>query len=100
MREEELNMIDVEAGAKSIVQHLKGHDFRNAGADPTDFQYGSDPGLRFKVGTVRGEVTVSVWRHSRQIKQPIRCMSDAQVIEAKHEIDALVHDFFDSRRVR
>jgi hypothetical protein len=91
-------MIDVELGARRIVNNLREHDFRNRDADPTDFQFGMDPGLRFKVGTVRGEVTITVWKWAKQV-EVIRVLSDAQVVEAKHRIDALIHEFRESRRV-
>lgn len=90
--------IDVEAGVRSINQHIREHGFRANGADGNDFQYGTDPGLRFKTGTVYGEVTVTVWNHQRQI-EAIRILSEAQIVEAKHEIDGLIHQFFEKRRV-
>lgn len=82
-----------------INKHIMEKDFRPRDADGSDFQYGTDPGLRFKTGTVRGEVTVSVWRYERRIQDPIRIFTDKQAVEAKHEIDRLAEEFFMKRRV-
>lgn len=90
-------MIDVEEGVKKIRQALKDHGFTPRDADGSDFQFGSDPGLRFKVNCVYGEVTVTVWKYARQAKEPIRILSDAQVIEAKYQIDSLINEFFTKR---
>lgn len=88
---------DVAAGVAAINKHLKEHDFRATGADGNDFQYGTDPGLRFKTGTSYGEVAVTVWKHQRQV-QAIRAMNEEQIVEAKHEIDALIHAYREARR--
>lgn len=83
-----MSKINVEQAVKAINNHLKEHDFRCPGAD-SDFRFGTDPGLRFKTGTVYGEVTVTIWRYGKQI-DVIRILNDAQVVEAKHEIDAFI----------
>lgn len=85
--------IDIVAGAKALRQTLKEHNFTERDADGSDFQFGTDPSLRFKVGTVKGEVTLTVWKHARCV-ETIRVLTDEQVVEAKHRIDSLVHDFF------
>lgn len=90
--------IDCEAAVKAIHANLKEHDFRPRDADISDFQFGTDPGLRFKVGTVYGEVTITVWSYGRQT-EVIRVLSDAQVNEAKYRLDALIHEFFNKRVV-
>jgi hypothetical protein len=91
--------IDIVKVREKIVKNLTEHGFRPHGADPSDFQFGTDPGLRFKVGTVYGEVTVTIWKYARQVKKPIRILNDEQAIEANHQIDALIHEFFSKRQV-
>lgn len=88
---------DVEEGVRQVRANLKDHGFTPRDADGSDFQFGTDPGLRFKVTCVYGEVTISVWKHARQIKQPIRILSEAQIVEAKYTMDALINEFFSAR---
>lgn len=87
--------IDVATQVARINNHILTHGFRKPGSEP-DFQYGDDTSLRFKTGTVYGEVTITVWKHQRQI-DVIRCTNDEQVVEALHEIDRLINDFFFAR---
>lgn len=89
--------IDVVAGVQAIRQHLRDHNFHVRDADPSDYQFGTDPGLRFKLGTVYGEVTITVWRFAKQIAV-IRALNEAQIIEAKYEIDEHITTFFAGRR--
>jgi hypothetical protein len=84
--------IDVATEVARINKHILDHGFHKPGAEP-DFQYGEDTRLRFKTGTVYGEVTVTVWQGQRQV-DVIRCTNEAQVTEALHEIDRYVHAFF------
>lgn len=93
-----MSKIDIEAGVKKVRENLISHGFRPRDADGSDFQYGDDPSLRFKVNCVYGEVTVSVWKHARQVKQPFRATSDAQIVEVNHSVDALVNEFFMKRQ--
>lgn len=81
--------IDEAAGIRAIKECLYSQHYVERDADGSDFQFGSDTSLRFKVGMVYGEVTVTVWQEGKQT-QAIRILSDAQVVEAKHHLDAII----------
>lgn len=83
-------MIDVEAGVKKINQHIMDQGMVARDADGSDFAFPDDTSLRFKTGTSRGEVAITVWVNDRQRKEVIRVLSDAQLVEATYEIDAII----------
>lgn len=85
---------DVHLARNKVVANLEAHGFKTRDADPTDFQFGDDQGLRFKVGTAYSEVTVTVWRSDRQRKTALRATSDEQVVELNHDVDALIARWF------
>lgn len=84
---------DVEAGVKEINKFLVDQGYTPRDADGADFQRGSDRTLRFKTGTVHGEVTITVWVNDRQQKQPIRILGDHQIIEAKTTLIMLIDEW-------
>ena len=67
---------------------LAAHGFAPRDADPTDFQNGDDPTLRFKVGTKYGEVTVQIVREGRPV-EPIRATSSGGLVRVINRVDAL-----------
>ena len=85
-----MERFDVEAGVREINAHLRARGFTERDADGADFQAGEDRGLRFKTGTVYGEVTVTVWFNDRQGKEPIRILGEHQMPLAKAQIDRLI----------
>lgn len=91
-------MIDVQATVAEVRAYLQARDFRPRDADITDYQSGRDASLRFKTGTSRGEVTVTVWRYARQI-EVMRIISPTTMAEALTAIDQYVHEFREARRV-
>lgn len=86
--------LDIEAARGKIVANLADHGFLPRDADGADFQFGDDMTLRFKVGTSRGEVAITVWKYDRQAKDVIRVYTEAQIVEANHKIDAIIHGHF------
>lgn len=86
--------LDVKAARDKIVANLADHGFLPRDADGADFQFHDDMTLRFKVGTVYGEVAVTVWKHDRQMKDVIRVFTEAQIVEANHRIDGIINDHF------
>jgi len=79
-----------ESTVKEINDYLATHGFEPRDADGNDFQYGVDTDLRFKTGTVYGEVAIQVVIHGKT-QEVIRILSDAQVTEVKHQIDGIIH---------
>ncbi len=90
--------MDVQEQRQRIVKGLGDHGWRNRDADVSDFQFGTDPALRFKVGTQHKEITVAVWTHSRQTDLR-RATSEAQVTELIHWLDGLIHAKMERNRV-
>ena len=83
--------LDIVKVRERIVKNLADHGFVPRDADDADFQFGTDMSLRFKVGTVRGEVAITVWVNDRQRKDVIRVLTEAQVVEANHTIDGIIN---------
>lgn len=83
--------LDVEKVAKELVGYLGTADFKPRDSDGNDLQYGDDMTLRFKVGTVYGEVAVTVWKDGRQV-EALRILSEKQVPEAKHRLDRIIYN--------
>lgn len=83
-------LINEEAAATKIHEYLREFGFVPRDADGSDFQRGTDDTLRFKVGTVYGEVTISSWGRKEQINA-VRVLRDEQVVGARswirHQID-------------
>lgn len=82
-------LIDEADAVAKINEHLRGHEFHPRDADGNDFQYGEDSGLRFKTGTVYGEVSVQVVKqgHTAEV---IRVLRSERVDDAKHQIDNII----------
>jgi hypothetical protein len=81
---------DTETGVKEINEYLMEKGFMPRDADGADFQRKDDRVLRFKTGTVYGEVTVTLWVNDRQVKTPIRILGPHQMADAKHTIDQMI----------
>ncbi len=83
--------LDVEDTAKQMVRYLGDHHFVPRDADGNDLQYGDDKSLRFKVGTVYGEVAVQIVRNGHaDPSETIRILNAAQITEAKHTLDQII----------
>lgn len=63
-----MSSIDVTEVVEDIRETLDSYGFKVRDADGTDYQKGTDSGLRFKVGTKYGEVTVAVYQAGRPVK--------------------------------
>lgn len=88
-------MIDVQAMRTDVVNFLTANGYMPRDADGTDFEHhqATFPArLRFKVGTVRGEVTVVPVVDGRAGKVPIRILSaagfEASKVAMKQMMDA------------
>ena len=81
--------MDVQEQRLRIVRALADHNWQQRDADPTDFQFGTDPALRFKIGTQYREITVTAWRFSRQTDLK-RATTEEQVTELLHWLDRLI----------
>lgn len=71
-----------------IRSALAAHGFAPRDADPTDFQSGTDSGLRFKVGTKYGEVTIQIVRKGKPVEF-VRLTTGEHLIRALNRVDAL-----------
>jgi hypothetical protein len=80
---------DVTKVVKEINDYLISHDFKPRDADASDFAYGPMSTLRFKTGTVYGEVSIQVVRADKPV-HVIRIINEAQIPEVKHEIDRFI----------
>jgi hypothetical protein len=85
-----VDRFDVETGVKEINEYLIEKGYVPRDADGADFQREDDRILRFKTGTVFGEVTVTIWVNDRQAKHPIRILGHHQMEDAKHRIDQII----------
>lgn len=93
-------LIDEAAAVAKINKYLEGHEFHPRDADGNDFQYGHDKSLRFKTGTVYGEVAVQVVKDDRTV-EVIRILRDERVVEAQEQIDRIIQQHaFDSANGR
>lgn len=89
--------MDVAKVRQEMGRYLETSDFRNdGGADKTDYVFGRDQSLRFKVSTSYKEVTVTCWKYQHQF-DVIRINTPEQTAEAKHKISALINEFFTRR---
>jgi len=93
-----MSEINIVHGRNQIVRALERHGYTQSAADPTDFQQGSNRGLRFKVGTQYGEVTITVWNYSRQVGVH-RATKDAHIDDLIHIIDQRVEELAERQRV-
>lgn len=82
--------IDVAAVRTEMVRYLADIGFTERDADGSDFQFGDDPGLRFKIGTSYGEVAVSVYNPTRG--QVLRITQDHHVDRAKTTLARVIAD--------
>lgn len=87
-----MSKIDVAAIRSQVADHLWVMGFEPRGADPSDFQRGTDSSLRFKVGTSYGEVAVQVLVNNKK-DDVIRVVSEAQVPEALRSL-SLITDIY------
>lgn len=81
--------MDVQGVVARVNAYLGEQHFVPRDADGSDYQFGDDRRLRFKTGTTRGEVAVQVWINDRP-HRVIRILNEDQVIEAFHDIDAVI----------
>lgn len=82
---------NIETAVTAVHDYLRGHNFKQRDADPADFQYGDDTSLRFKVGSVYGEVSVQIVRSGHaNPNETIRILNEGQIAEAKHAIDRVI----------
>lgn len=86
-----MGVLDVEYVVSEINRYLEGHNFKPRDADPTDHQYGDDRSLRFKTGTSRGEVAVTILEDGKP-NQIIRILNPDHMINAKYTIDKRIRD--------
>lgn len=93
-----MSNIDVQAGRNKVVRALERAGYTMSGADPTDFQKGTDRSLRFKVGTQYGEVTVTTWNYSRQIGVN-RATRDVQIDDLIGMINQRIEEKAERQRV-
>lgn len=70
-------MIDVVATRNTVADTLESMGFSNHDADISDFSRPNSD-VRFKVGTTRGEVSITVWREKRQT-YALRIISDGSL---------------------
>lgn len=82
-------LIDEAAVVQKINHYLTTHDFKPRDADGNDFQYGHDTSLRFKTGTVYGEVSVQVYIDNK-VAEVIRIIRNERVVEAQEQIDRII----------
>jgi hypothetical protein len=70
-------MINVGQVRNQVVDYLAVHGYSPRDADGSDF---AKPGstTRFKVGTSRGEVAITVWERTKQI-DVVRIVSDSSL---------------------
>lgn len=68
--------MDVAKVRNQVVTYLRSEGFKPRDADGTDFA-DEDGIFRFKVGTVYGEVTVTVWQGARCV-DTIRVLNEEQ----------------------
>lgn len=61
-----IETLDVVETRRRVVEFLEGQGYQARDADGTDFAH-PDTDVRFKVGTVYREVTVTVWQGPKQI---------------------------------
>lgn len=72
-----------------VRKHLQDHGMRPRGADATDYQWPDDRRLYFRTGSAYKEV--SVIPYLDEVKQtPLRITSEAQLVEVKYAIDAII----------
>lgn len=90
--------MNVQEQRSRIVKELSDHGWRPRDADPTDFQFGTDRSLRFKVGTAHKEVTVSRWAYDRQIMVQ-RASTPEQVTELLHWLGREINSKMERTRV-
>jgi len=91
--------MDVYEQRQRIVKTLSDHGWRQRDSDPTDFQFGTDPSLRFKIGTQYREITVTAWSHSRQQGPAQRATTEEQVTELLHWLDRQISIKMERNRV-
>lgn len=90
--------MDVHEQWQRVAQTMRDHNYTPRDADQSDFQFGTDRSLRFKVGTANQEVTTTVWSHARQIDYK-RATTPEQVTDMLHWIDGLINRKAEGRRV-
>lgn len=87
-----MTAMDVTPVVKEINDYLISHNFKPRDADKQDFAYGPMSTLRFKTGTVYGEVTIQVIQADKPAEM-IRILNEAQVVEAKYAIDRFIAEW-------
>lgn len=87
--------LDVEIVVRKLNEFLEFKGFKRRDSDGSDFARPDDrDGLRFKTGTSRGEVTVTVWVGSKPIKdRTIRVMRLEQTTPAQSEIKKIAREY-------
>lgn len=93
-----MSNIDIVAGRNKVVRALERTGYTQSASDPTDFQQGAHRGLRFKIGTQYGEVTMTVWNYSRQIGTH-RATKDEQINDLIDVINDRIEEKAERKRV-
>lgn len=70
-------MIDVAKVNRWVQEFLRQKGYRSGDADGTDFRKGGANAVRFKTGTSRGEVAITVWKGPNQI-DVVRILNEDQ----------------------
>lgn len=83
-------IIDEAAACKRVHEFLGERGFVPRDADGSDLQRGTDTGLRFKIGTVYGEVAVHVLEANR-LTHTIRILRDTKVDEALANLERIIY---------
>lgn len=87
-----MSSLDIVAGVKHVNHVLAGLGFTPRDADENDFQRGSDRHLRFKTGTMYGEVTVQVFVDNQR-KKALRFLTDVQLHTAENQIRSVIRTY-------
>lgn len=89
-----MKTLDVAAVVKDVNEHLSYNGFVARDADENDFANPAYPGLRFKTGTVYGEVGVQIVRDGKcNPMETIRILNPGQIGRAKEEITKKIQTF-------
>ena len=84
--------LDVVTTRRTVVNTLVVHGYRPGDADGADFRNPERPHVRFKVGTVYGEVTVTCWDQANRQFKAIRILNDDKSLEeGLIQIEALIN---------